>query len=97
MLVVAAAVLGTWYLMRLWSGSKAPEAARRVGDVLRVVWKALLAVAALGVLAAMVQGCEGNEPSSGGSGGADGSGGATHYQPCPAFHEEDCPLAPGSP
>jgi hypothetical protein len=81
-LVVAAAVVGAWYLMRLWNGSKAPQAAHRVGDVLRVAWKGLLAVAALGVVAAMVQGCDGNEPSS-------------RYQPCPAFHEEECPPAPG--
>ena len=99
MLVVAAAVLGAWYLGRLWNGSKGPEAARRVGDVLRVVWKAVLAVAALGVVAAMVQGCDGNKPSSGGSGGSDGSGGGQlRYEPCPAFHEEDCPPAvPGAP
>ena len=88
MLVVAAAVLGTWYLGRLWNGSKGPEVARRVGDVLRVLWKAVLALAALGVVAAMVQGCDGNEPSSGGPGG-----GQPRYEPCPAFHEEDCPLA----
>jgi hypothetical protein len=91
-LVVAAAVLGTWYLMRLWKGSKAPDAAKRVGDLLRVVWKALLVVGALAVVAAMVQGCEGNEPPSGGSGS-----GQSRYVPCPAFHEEDCPLAPGAP
>jgi hypothetical protein len=93
-LVVAAALLGTWYLLRLWNGSRAPEAARRVGDMLRLVWKALLAVAALGVVAAMVQGCEGNDPSSGGSGT---SGDGPRYEPCPAFHEEDCPLAPADP
>ena len=99
MLVVAVAGLGAWYLLRLWNGSKAPEAARRVGDLLGVVWKALLVVAALGVLAAMVQGCDGNEPSSGGPGGSGGSGaGQPLYAPCPAFHEEDCPLAvPGGP
>jgi hypothetical protein len=89
-LVVAAAVLGTWYLLRLWKGSKAPEAAKRVGDILRVVWKALLAVAALGVVAAMVQGCDGNEPSSSGSGGSGGAGGSDGGPPCTAYHEDDC-------
>jgi hypothetical protein len=82
--LVVAAVVGAWYLTRLWNGSKAPEAARRVGDVLRVAWKALLVVAAVGVVAAMVQGCDGREPSP-------------SYQPCTAFHEEECPPAPGTP
>jgi hypothetical protein len=91
-LVLAAAGLATWYLMRLWNGSKGPEAARRVGDLLRLAWKALLAVAAIGVLAAMVQGCDGKEPSTGGSSRGD----QPRYQLCPAFHEQDCPLAPGA-
>jgi hypothetical protein len=34
----------------------------------------------------MVQGCEGNE-------GGTGDSGDPGYQPCPAFHEEDCPPA----
>jgi hypothetical protein len=83
-LVVAVAVLGAWYLTRLWNGSKAPDAARRVGDVLQVAWKAVLALAALGVVAAMVQGCDGRESSP-------------RYQPCTAFHEEECPPAAGTP
>jgi hypothetical protein len=85
-LVIAAAVLGTWYLMRLWRGSKGPAAVARVAGVLQVVWKAALVVLALAVVAAMVQGCEGNE-------GGTGDSGDPRYQPCPAFHEEDCPPA----
>jgi hypothetical protein len=86
-LVVAVAVLGTWYLVRLWNGSKGPDAVKRVGDLLRIVWKAVLVVAALGVVAAMVQGCDGNEPSSGGTGSSGGSDGGP---PCTAYREDEC-------
>jgi len=92
-LVVAAAALGGWYLVRLWNGSKGPDVAKRAGDVLRVAGKAFVAALALGALAAMAQGCDGTEPAPGGSGGDQ-----PQYERCPAFHEEDCPPAvPGSP
>jgi hypothetical protein len=87
-LVVAVAVLGTWYLVRRWNGSKGPDAAKRMAGVLRAVWKGVLVVAALGVLAAMAQGCEGNQSS----GGSDPRSGP----PCTTYHAPDCTPGLGS-
>jgi hypothetical protein len=88
-LTVAVAVLGTWFVVGKWRSSKGPEAAKRVGKILGIVWKVALAGLGLVVLAALAQGCDGTEPSS----GSNDPTPAEDQPPCTAFHAEDC--APG--
>ena len=94
MLVIAAIVLGIWYLPRLWQKVGGPALAVKLAGVLRTLWKVALAVGAVAVVAAMAQGCDGEDPTPDGSGASGGSGGSD-AGPCIAYEPENCP-PPGS-
>jgi hypothetical protein len=84
-LVVAAVVLGTLYLARRpqrGQGSDGPAAAERVGNLVRWLWRGLLALLAVGVLAAMARGCDGGEDD--------------RQPPCVAYRPGDCATDGGS-
>lgn len=81
LLVIAAVVLGIWYVMQRRKSAKAAEAAKKAGAGLRWIRKGLLAVVGVAVFVALIQGCEAEEA------GDD----EPRREPCTSFHEEDCP------
>lgn len=79
LLVALAAVLGAWFLMDRWQGSKGPAAVDKLRTGLGWVGKGLAVLLGIAAFTALVQGCDGEDPSD------------RPFQTCTSYHVEDCP------